>query len=168
MGDIIDIKGRKTNENIHGIETHKPSVMDITEIREKQIQNERREAKRTVIDGLVGFSVVIPGRGLLRVDLFDVSKGGLSFDMNVESGHFRENEEVAVRFYFSQTVYFPFVVKITSSRLFHEEGFVRHGANFISDLSNMSVLGHFVDFIETVSISLRKDNGDLFINEFGG
>lgn len=168
MGDIIDLKGRRMNENTNAVETPRTPIMDITEIREKQIQHERREAKRTVIDGLVGFSVVIPGRGLLKVHLFDVSKNGLAFDMNVESGHFRESEEVAVRFYFSQTVYFPFVVKISSCRLFHEEGFARHGATFHPELSNLSVLEHFVNFIESVSISLRKDSGDLFINEFGG
>lgn len=168
MGDIIDLKGRRIHENSNVVDTHRTPIMDITEIREKQIQHERREAKRTVIDGLVGFSVVIPGRGLLKVNLFDVSKSGLAFDMSGESGHFRENEEVAVRFYFSQTVYFPFVVKISSCRLFHEEGFARHGATFQPDLSNMLVLEHFVNFIEAVSISLRKDSGDLFINEFGG
>ncbi len=168
MGDIIDLKGRRTSESEKVVENPPTPVMDITEIREKQIQQERRIAKRTVIDGLVGFSVVIPGRGLLKVDLFDVSRGGLAFDINMESGHFRDHEEVAVRFYFSQTSYFPFYVKITSSRVFADEGFTRHGANFSSDLSDMTVIGHFVDFIESVSLSLRKDNGDLFINEFGG
>lgn len=168
MGDVIELKGRKSIESSSEKEFKRTPILDITEIREKQIQQERRVARRTVIDGFIGFSVVIPGRGLLKVNLFDVSKGGLSFDINIESGHFREGEEVAVRFYFSQTMYFQIVVKITSCRIFHEEGFARHGANFISELTDKTVLEHFVNFIESVSLSLKKDNGDLFINEFGG
>lgn len=167
MGDIVEFKGKK-NENSTDKSDPKASILDITELRVKQIQEDRRVAKRTILDGFIGASVVIPGRGLLKVNLFDISKGGLSFDMNVETGLFRDGEEVAIRFYFNQKSYFPFVVRVTSCRVFEEEGVSRHGANFVSDQSNMSVLNHFVDFLESVSSSLRNDNGDLFITEFGG
>ena len=109
MGDVVEFKGKK-NEGQSVSSDPKAAILDITEIRVKQIQEDRREAKRTILDGFIGASVVIPGRGLLKVNLFDISKGGLSFDIKLESGLFREGEEVAVRFYFNQISYFPFVV----------------------------------------------------------
>ncbi len=167
MGDVVEFKGKKSEGSSESSDP-KAAILDITELRVKQIQEDRREAKRTILDGFIGASVVIPGRGLLKVNLFDISKGGLSFDIKLEGGLFREGEEVAVRFYFNQTSYFPFVVRVTSCRVFEEEGYGRHGANFVSDLSNMSVLNHFVDFLESVSTSLKSDSGDLFINDYGG
>ena len=167
MGDIIDLKGRRKGFESEGDEFRGAPVMDITDLREQQIESDRRDAKRTILDGFVGASVVIPGRGLLKVSLFDISKGGLSFDMSAESGHFRENEEVAIRFYFSHNVYFSFVARVTSFRIGEEDGIARHGANFVSDLSNIHVLNHFVDFLESVSSDLKTDKGDLFINGFG-
>lgn len=167
MGDIIDLKARRKGHETHEEEIQKAPVMDITDMREKQIQSDRRDAKRTILNGFVGASVVIPGRGLLKVSLFDISKGGLAFDMSVEAGHFRENEEVAIRFYFSHNVYFPFIVRVTSFRVNPDEGIARHGANFVSDLSNIHVLNHFVDFLEAVASDLKTDKGDLFINGFG-
>ena len=167
MGDIIDLKGRRRGQVNSDVEVQKAPVMDITGIREKQIQSDRREAKRTILNGFIGASVVIPGKGLMKVSIFDISKGGFSFDTPLNFGHFRENEEVAVRFYFSHNTYFPFVVRISSFRSNKDEGVVRHGANFISDLSNLSVLIHFVDFLEAVASDLKTDKGDLFINGFG-
>ncbi len=167
MGDIIDLKARRKGHETHEEEVKKAPIMDITNLREQQIQSDRRDAKRTILNGFVGASVVIPGRGMLKVSLFDISKGGLAFDMSVDSGHFRENEEVAIRFYFSHNVYFPFIVRVTSFRINPDEGIVRHGANFVSDLSNIHVLNHFVDFLESVASDLKTDKGDLFINGFG-
>lgn len=167
MGDIIEFKGKK-NPVSNDTSDPKATVLDITDLRVQQIQQDRRDAKRTILDGFIGVSVVIPGRGLLRVNLFDISKGGLAFDMKVEAGHFHEGEEIAVRFYFNHNGYFPFVIRISSCRIFEEEGYSRHGATFVSELSNMSVLTYFVEFIEAVSSNLKHDNGDLFINDYGG
>jgi len=167
MGDIIDLKARRKEPAVVDDGQHKAPVMDISNIREQQIKSDRRNAKRTILDGFVGASVVIPGRGLLKVSLFDISKGGLSFDLGPDAGHFREGEEVAIRFYFSQNVYFPFVARVTSFRINEEDGIARHGANFVGDLSNIHVLNHFVDFLESVASDLKTDKGDLFINGFG-
>jgi hypothetical protein len=168
MGDVIDLKAKRKGHGSAEDGTQKAPVMDITTLREEQIQADRREAKRTILSGFIGASVVIPGRGLLKVSIFDISKGGLAFDMNAEAGHFRDGEEVAIRFYFSHNVYFPFIARITSSRISLEEGIARHGANFVSDLSNIHVIHHFVDFLESVASDLKTDKGDLFISGFGG
>lgn len=168
MGDVIDLKGRRKGFEATVESTYSSPIMDITDLRKEQIQSDRRDAKRTILNGFVGASVVVPGRGLLKVGIFDISKGGLSFDTSSESGHFAEGEEVAMRFYFNHSVYFPFVVRITSFRTKVDEGISRHGATFVMDQSDVHVLSHFVDFIESVVSGLKTDKGDLFINEFGG
>ena len=167
MGDIIDLKARRKGTIVTEESSYKAPVTDITTTREEQIRSERRDAKRTILNGFIGASVVVPGRGLLKVGIFDISKGGLSFDISAEAGHFGENEEVAMRFYFNHNAYFPFVVRITSHRISASDGICRHGAIFVSELSNIPVLQHFVDFLEAVVTDLKHDKGDLFINEFG-
>lgn len=168
MGDIIDLKGRRRGaEKSDEVSAPEIPVMDITNIRRQQIEYDRREVKRTVLNGFIGASVLVQGRGLLRVSVFDISRGGLSFDMSSQLGQFREGEEIAIRFYFSHNVYFPFFMKITSIRISPEDGISRHGATFVQERSNMDVLHSFVDFLETVVTDLKNDKGDLFINEFG-
>lgn len=169
MGDIIDLRGR-LNKNIvaqSNEEVQKTPVLDISGIREEMIKEERRQAKRTILNGFIGVHLVVPGRGLLKISLFDISNGGLSFDVNPEWGSFKDKEEVAMRFYFNQKVYFPFVVKITGGRTINEDGVFRHGAIFIPDSMNQEALFHFVDFLESVSSALKTDKGDLFISGMG-
>lgn len=168
MGDVIDLKVRRKGVDIVESPDLGGPIMDITDLRQEQIQADRRDAKRTILNGFVGASVVVPGRGLLKVGIFDISRGGLSFDLNAESGHFSEGEELAMRFYFNHNVYFPFVVRVTSFRVKIDEGVSRHGTTFVFDQTNSPVINHFVDFIEAVISELKTDKGDLFINEFGG
>jgi hypothetical protein len=169
MGDIIDLKARRKDSVDLGNEHEsKTPVMDITNLRRQQIEYDRREAKRTILSGFIGASVLVQGRGLLKVSVFDISDGGISFDMHANAGHFREGEELAVRFYFSQKVYFPFFVKVSSVRVNSEEGVIRHGAQFVQERTNMMVLQQFIEFLEAVVVDLKNDNGDLFINDFGG
>lgn len=164
MGDIINLKSRLKGQVSEQEELFKAPVTDITNLREQQIKEDRRDAKRTILDGFIGVTAVVPGRGLLKVFLFDISMGGFSFDIESESGHFHENEEVAFRIYFNHKVYFPFVARVTSFRSFEEEGIIRHGANFVSEQSNMEALNSFIGFLESVSGDLKTDKGDMFIS----
>lgn len=169
MGDIIDLRGRRNK----GIDVQEPDdiakapVHDISGIREEMIKEERRQAKRTILNGFIGAHLVVPGRGLLKISLFDISNGGLSFDVSPEWGNFKEKEEVAMRFYFNQKVYFPFVVRITGGRMMPEEAVFRHGAIFVPDSLDTKALNHFIDFLENVSTALKTDKGDLFISGMG-
>lgn len=169
MGDVIDLKGRKlvSTENLEKVETEKSSILDISSIRKEMIKEERRQARRTILNGFIGAHVVIPGRGLLRISLYDVSSNGLSFEVNPEWGQFQEKEDVAMRFYFSQKVYFPFLVRITGGRVLTPEGLYRHGAAFVPDISNSDAISHFVNFLESVSSALKTDSGDIFISSSG-
>jgi hypothetical protein len=169
MGDIIDLRGRrnKVSDTNESDDLIKAPILDISGIREEMIKEERRQAKRTILNGFIGAHLVVPGRGLLKISLFDISNGGVSFDVSPEWGHFKEKEEVAMRFYFNQKVYFPFIVRITGGRMMGDEGVFRHGAVFIPDSLNGDALNHFIDFLETVSAALKTDKGDLFISGMG-
>jgi hypothetical protein len=163
--NVIDFKSRlKTRKaKLEGSSsTGAPGeIVDMVERREAILQDERRVAKRTILSEFVGAFAVIPGKGLIKVTLYDISEDGLAFDTEVAQGHFHLGESVAMRVYLNQKSYFPFVVKLQNLREISEEGVYRHGANFAKGTVNDEALHHFVKFIETVSTSLEGDEGDL-------
>src|SRR5690606_12561762 len=140
-------------------------VHDITAERRMAIKRERREVKRTILSEFIGAFVVLPERGLFKVSLFDISEKGVSFDMDMNAGHFQQEEKVAMRIYLNHKTFFAFVVDIANIRLFEKEGIIRHGANFIRGTVNDVALHHFVKFIETVSANLETDSGDLQVSQ---
>ena len=140
------------------------AVIDMTEKRNEILNQERRQVKRTILSEFVGAFVLIPRKGLLKVNLYDISENGLAFDVEAEAGHFALGEEVAMRVYLNQQTYFPFVVRIQNVRAEEEEGNFRHGANFQKGTMNEEALHHFVKFIETVSASLQSDGGDIMVS----
>jgi hypothetical protein len=162
---VIDFKSRlKTKKGKQGeVSSLKAQgeVVDMAERREAILQAERRTTKRTILSEFVGAFAVIPGKGLTKVTLYDISEDGLSFDTEVLQGHFHLGESVAMRVYLNQKSYFPFVVKLQNLREISEEGVYRHGAHFVKGTVNDEALHHFVKFIETVSTSLEGDTGDM-------
>lgn len=166
MGKILDITERlniRKDKLNHGLSTSAP-ILDMTEARQAIMSRERRQVKRTILTEFIGAFVVLPERGLLKVTLYDISENGISFDVELAQGGFIEGEEVAMRVYLNHKTYFPFVMKITNSRVFDAEGIVRHGANFVKGTVNDVALHHFVRFIETVSASLKTDDGDIQVS----
>ena len=149
-------KGRRPN-------TNPAHLIDMTERRQKMLSEERRRVKRTILTEFISAYVVIPTQGLQNVSLYDISKHGLSFDLELDSGSFKIHEEVAMRVYLNHQTYFPFVVKVANLRQVPPEGVNRVGVNFIKDTVNDEALQHFVRFIETVSASLRNDSGDVLV-----
>lgn len=164
MGDVIDLTARlKDKKSFVNVETSEMTpILDMTDRREEQIESERRDVKRTILTEFIGASVVLPGRGLVRVSLYDISDTGIAFDMEEEAGKFSVGDEVAMRVYLNRYTYFPFVVKVANIRF--EDGACRHGVNFMKDTINDVALHHFVKFIETVSASLRRDHGDVMVS----
>jgi len=140
------------------------SILDMTERRGEQICRERRQVKRTILTEFVGAFIVVPQEGLAKVSLCDISENGLAFDVESEAGKFAEGEEVAMRVYLSHSTYFPFVVKIRNVRSETDDSCYRHGADFVKGAVNEEALGYFVKFIETVSVSLQQDRGDVMVS----
>ena len=140
------------------------AVLDMTQRRNEIISDERREVKRTILTEFVGAFVVVPQKGLLKVAIYDISDNGIAFDMEEDTGKFDKGDEVAMRVYLNQHTYFPFTVKIQNSRWIEDEVVQRHGANFDKVTVNKDALFHFVKFIETVSASLERDEGDVMVS----
>ena len=175
--NVIDL-GKKREEKRAEMEATNPGfseseevvefetdIFDMTERRQEIIQDERRDVRRTILTGFIGAFVVVPGQGLVRVDIYDISEDGVAFDMESENGHFNSGEEVAMRVYLNQYTYFPFVTTIQNVRGINEGEHHRHGASFVKGTVNDEALYHFVKFIETVSASLERDNGDVMVTK---
>jgi len=168
-GNVIDMTARRRAQ-VKGVESEsKPAreeepstaVLDMTERRNEMLLQERRQVRRTILSEFIGAFAVIPGQGLCRVTIYDISENGVAFDLEQSAGHFEEGEEVAMRVYMNRTTYFPFVVQVQNIRDVTDEGMHRHGANFVKGTVNDLALHHFIKFIENVSASLRQDNGDV-------
>lgn len=165
--NVIDLKSRRKNQQ-GGHETGPTSaeapVVDMTERRQEMLTHERRKVRRTILSEFVGAFVVVPGRGLVRAAIHDISDEGIAIDLEEELGSLNPGEEVAMRVYLSNETYFPFVVKVANARRITNELVYRHGCNFMKGTINDVALHHFVKFIETVSASLRTDHGDVMVS----
>lgn len=162
--NVIDLNSRRPEKGSKKVDLSPGKVapvVDMTERRQAAIQEERRSVRRTILTEFIGAFVVIPGFGLKKVSLYDISENGLAFDLEFEMGKLKTGEEMAMRVYLSQYTYFPFTVTITNVREVPEEGVSRHGANFDKNTVNEDALFHFVKFIEHVSVDLHKDSGDI-------
>ncbi len=167
MGKVLDITSRvKSNKNqVNSKASEAAEVLDMTQARQEILTRDRRQVKRTILTEFVGAYVVLPEHGLMEVALYDISENGVSFDLDILQGQFQSEEEVAMRVYLNRTTYFPFTVKVTNVRVITDESIIRHGANFVKGTVNDVALHHFVKFIETVSVSLKKDDGDILVSK---
>lgn len=141
-----------------------PAVVQLDLLRQKEIDKERRVIKRTILTEFVGTHAVIPGAGLQKVALYDVSESGLSFDTGAQYGHFQEGETVVLRLYLSSRTYLPIPVLVQNIRAVEGEPLFRHGGAFQADDMNFEAIRHFVKFIESVSVTLKKDNGETVVS----
>lgn len=166
MGKVIDITSRvkARNNSVNSSNKVNAPVLDMTEARQEILNRDRRNVKRTILTEFVGAFVVVPEHGLLKVALYDISDNGVAFDTDLMDGRFQSGDEVAMRIYLNHTTYFPFTIKVSNSRVIEDEGLIRHGSNFVKGAINDVALHHFVKFIENVSASLKKDDGDVLVS----
>jgi hypothetical protein len=164
--NVIDLKARRSTKgpSEEKVGNNAAPILDMTGRRNEMLTHERRKVRRTILSEFIGAHIVVPERGLQKVTIYDISEEGVAFDIEVGSGKFVMGEEVGFRVYLNQQTYFPFVVKVANIRTIHEEGVIRHGGMFAKGTVNDVALHHFVKFIETVSASLRTDNGDIMVS----
>jgi hypothetical protein len=167
--NVIDLKSRRQipTGKAHDSVDAAP-VLDMTERRNEMLTQERRKVRRTILTEFIGAHIIVPERGLQRVTIYDISETGVSFDVELGGGSFKEGEEISMRVYLNHQTYFPFVVKVANVRQIPEEGVARHGGRFATGTVNDVALHHFVKFIETVSASLRTDSGDVMVSGLRG
>lgn len=173
MGKLIDLTSRlkttaaTTQSSFHTVATNEGShqVLNYDEQKRRMLFHERRQAKRTILTEFVSAMVVLPEKGLLKVDIYDISEEGISFDVEVAQGNFKIEEEISIRVYLNHKTYFPMTVQV--KHVTHEaiEGVVRHGTVFLRgaqlESSSDAALQYLIRFIETAGAQLRKDDGDL-------
>jgi PilZ domain len=166
MGKVIDLTTRlktlaPTQQSYTGHAAPKTEVVDYDERKQKILFSERRQIKRTILTEFVSAMVVLPEKGLLKVAIYDISEEGISFDIEIENGQFKAEEEVSMRVYLNQKTYFPITIQIKHVTEELGEGVIRHGSVFMRGSSTDAALQYFVRFIESVSVGLKKDEGDL-------
>lgn len=171
MGKLIDLTSRLKTvaTDRHGftaLSTNQNSeVVSYAEQKKRMLFHERRQAKRTILTEFVSAMIVLPERGLMKVDLYDISEEGISFDLEASQGQFKIDESISIRVYLNHKTYFPLTVQV--KHVTHEpiEGVVRHGTVFLrgtqADTANDAALQYLIRFIETAGSQLRKDDGDL-------
>lgn len=161
--NIIDIKPllKKKSKNTVPKNAKNGALLDFVEKRQAIISQERRQTKRTILTEFVGAFIVLPKQGLQKVDLYDISETGLAFDLAKQFGQMKSGEEIAVRIYLSHKNYFGFTAKIANVRFIQDEDLYRHGCQIVSESYNQEALYHFVKFIESVSMNIKVDAGDL-------
>ncbi|MEQ1876099.1 MAG: PilZ domain-containing protein [Bdellovibrionia bacterium] len=162
--NVIDMTARRKaqmREQSSPVTVLEPAqVVGLEEKRKEILTQERRQNRRTILSNFLGAFVVVPDHGLKEVGLYDISEGGVSFDLELASGQFRPNEELAMRVYLSKEIYVPFQVKVKNVREIKDENVSRHGTNFVASVGD-DVLKHFVKFVEAMSQHLKRDTGDL-------
>lgn len=145
----------------------KAPIVDISEMRQEMIEEEKRGVRRTILTEFIALHVVIPNKGLTKAMLYDISEDGLAFEMGTDDGQFQAGEMVAMRVYLNHKTYFPFVVQVNHIRYIDEEGVYRHGCAFQKDTINDIALFHFSKFIENISAFLKTDHGDVMVSNLG-
>ena len=155
-------KGRKSRTQ--GQAQQAQGVIDFKKEKNYHVAQERRRARRTVLSRFIGTYLVIPERGLGKVDFYDISQEGLAFDALIDYGQFKEGERVHLRVYLSKDQYFSFDIEIRHVRLNPENACYRYGAIFANHAEKKDILLHFVRFVEEFSQHMQKDYGDKIIS----
>ncbi|MEI7973574.1 MAG: PilZ domain-containing protein [Bdellovibrio sp.] len=170
MGKVLDLNSRleakkhQKSSPIPALETEE-HLVNLGEMREKKIQEDRREVKRTILTEFVALHAVLPGFGLFRVLLSNINERGLAFDIEESKGSFRAGDPIELRVYLNHQTYFPIQVKVKHVQKGESEGLIRHGCEFLEDSLNEEAVQHFVAFLESVTASFRRDTGDVLVSK---
>lgn len=164
VSKVIDLVPRLKTVNYEAINTvNNAEVVDLQDKKQTILFHERRQVKRTILTELISSMVIIPEKGLMKVSIHDISDEGVSFELDSANGHFKVGEEISLRIYLNQKAYFPIQVTIKHVTPDPEECVVRHGTVYLKNEENNVALQHFVKFVESTSMGLKKDSGDLMI-----
>ncbi len=167
MSNVIDLTERLKMHNSTGIHdtSADASVVDIGQVRSRIISEDRRQVKRTILTEFISVHAVVPGHGVLRVSLYDITNHGLSFDLELGRGRYNIGDDVELRVYLNHQTYFRIDTKVAHVTEITDEGICRHGCEFVANSLNNNALKHFVQFLEGVTASLRRDGGDVLVSK---
>jgi hypothetical protein len=161
MGKVIDLTSRLKTVSAQVPTRSYADVLSYEDQKKLILVHERRNIKRTILSEFISAMVVVPDKGLIRVGIYDISEHGVSFDLEMDQGSYKTGEEICMRVYLNHKTYFPINVTVKHVTNESTEGVIRHGTEFSKNAENDAALQYFVKFIETVSLALKKDEGDL-------
>lgn len=140
----------------------KDNVVKITELQEKKAGKDRRNAQRVLLGNLFGAFAVIDRKGLLKLQLVDLSETGLRFELEEKCGRFRKGERLAFRLYFSQFEYLPLTIKVVHTQNEQEENVsvVQYGCQFEADERVQECVRYLLEFVKRYVELAKDDTGD--------
>lgn len=163
MSNILKFPGSKGPTKSVETSPENPQVLDVTQRIQDRQAEDRRKIKRVVLNDFISAHVYVPGRGLLKIALKDVTDNGLRFEIDEKQGQFTRGENLEVRFYLNHETYFKFHVQVAHGSFMENESVYSHGCQFVGDSLNNVALNHFVLFLQNIAASLRTDKGDRII-----
>jgi hypothetical protein len=138
------------------------NLIELKTRRKEKEDSIRREYERFLFNKILGCYTVVQKVGMKAMDLVDISKSGMSFKMGSAQSLFAPNEELDIRFYFSNKNYLDCKVKIVRSiKAIGPAGAEwQYGCEFDKTMKSYDALAKFVDFIESFCANAKEDRGD--------
>lgn len=136
----------------------------MTNINDTSGGTERRRAKRHAILQTFSMFLVVPKKGIHRLQIHDLSDEGIGFDYDLEGEDLKESpiqtgEILDIYIYLNQSLYLPLNVEVR--RIHQGDGTLtrRIGAQFTqkNSKSHMALLA-FLDMLDAVSEAARIDH----------
>ena len=125
-------------------------VVKFSELQKKKDERNRRQYQRVLMSNILGAFAVIDQKGLLEIDLVDISEEGIRFSMPKGYGMFRKGEKLAFRLYFSQDDYIPLIIKIAWRQADNKNGVqvVNYGCQIEADEEVKACIQSLIVFIQ--------------------
>ena len=140
----------------------KNNVLKFKDIQNQKIARDRRKAQRVLVDNILYAFVVLPEKGLLKVDPMDLSETGIGFALPEFYGTFRVGETYAFRLYFTQEDYLPLIIQVVRRERLKDESPVKlfYGCELKVDAHVTACVRSLVTFVQSYAEVSKFDHGD--------
>lgn len=143
--------------------TEEKQIIDFSTVREKRLEEKRRNAERIFFKDLLSvYSVTGPSK-ILPIELIDVSEDGCSFQVPYQPEQKWPNStnEIPIRLYFSREMYLEIIVQIQNSRhsIENNRRYLRYGCTVEKTTQSYAAYQQFVKFLKLYSEQAHKDTG---------
>jgi hypothetical protein len=151
----------------NGGDLQEDQVVDFHQIREKKLEEKRRNTERIFFKNLLSVYSVTGHSQMRPIELIDVSEEGCSFQIPHDPENLwpKNASALPVRMYFSQDTYLEIFVTIQHSRDSIESNmrFVRFGCTVDKGTQSYPAYQQFVRFLKLYSEHAHKDMGDVSV-----
>jgi hypothetical protein len=142
-------------------------VIDFHQVREKRLEEKRRNTERIFFKHLISVYSVIGNSQMVPINLIDVSDDGCAFQIPYEPDNqwLKDDEGLPIRLYFSRDTYLEVLVRVQNSRhsIENNKRFIRYGCTVDKDTQSYPAYLQFVRFLKLYSEHSHKDLGDVTV-----